>query len=138
MSSIERDHHNSAFAYCVYVLSRMVVFWFFIAFILRNNSRLTNLRRFSQAEFHVLRGPRPQDAGTPSLLVVLTSEFNPGPVKGLHQQSNLCQTKSPQTLSAAKFLSNYTVQLQCLQRAPGCRVTEKANISTLIVGQDRP
>jgi hypothetical protein len=46
--------------------------------------------------------------------------------------------KSPQTLAAAKFLSNNTVQLHCLKRAPGRRVTEKANFSTLIVGLARP
>jgi hypothetical protein len=34
-----------------------------------------------------------------------------------------------------QFLSDYAVQLQCLQRAPrGRRVTEKSNFSTLIVG----
>jgi hypothetical protein len=32
------------------------------------------------------------------------------------------------------FLSNYTVELQCLQRAPGRRVTEKSHFSTLNVG----
>jgi hypothetical protein len=37
-------------------------------------------------------------------------------------------------LAAAIFLSNYTVQLQCLQCAPGHRVTEKSNFSTLNVG----
>jgi hypothetical protein len=43
---------------------------------------------------------------------------------GLHRQSNL---KSPQTTCYCHFLSNYTVQLQCLQRAPGHRVTENKN-----------
>jgi hypothetical protein len=37
-------------------------------------------------------------------------------------------------LASANFLSNYTVQLQCLQRAPGRRVTEKCHFSTLNVG----
>jgi hypothetical protein len=37
-------------------------------------------------------------------------------------------------LATAKKLSNYTVQLQCLQRAPGRRVTEKSYFSTLIIG----
>jgi hypothetical protein len=50
---------------------------------------------------------------------------------GLHRQSNL---KSPQTTSTAIVLSNYTVQLQCLQCAPGRRVTEKSQCSTLNIG----
>jgi hypothetical protein len=39
-------------------------------------------------------------------------------------------------LATAIFLSNYTVQLQCLQSAPGRRVTEKSQFSTLNVGLD--
>jgi hypothetical protein len=42
----------------------------FSTFILRNNSALTNLQSPLHAVFHVLRGPRPQDAGTYSLLLV--------------------------------------------------------------------
>jgi hypothetical protein len=37
-------------------------------------------------------------------------------------------------LATAIFLSNYTVQLQCLQRAHGRRVTEKSHFSTLNIG----
>jgi hypothetical protein len=37
-------------------------------------------------------------------------------------------------LATAIFVSNYTVQLQCLQRVPGHRVTEKCHFSTLNVG----
>jgi hypothetical protein len=47
-----------------------VIFFFVIALILWNNSALTNLRSLLHAEFHVLRGPRPQDAGTHSLLLL--------------------------------------------------------------------
>jgi hypothetical protein len=43
---------------------------FLITLILWNNSELTNLQRLYHAVFHVLRRPRPQDAGTPSLLAV--------------------------------------------------------------------
>jgi hypothetical protein len=50
---------------------------------------VTNLQRLYHAVFHVLRGPRPQDAGTPLLSSVLTSESDSGPGKGLHRQSNL-------------------------------------------------
>jgi hypothetical protein len=32
------------------------------------------------------------------------------------------------------FLSNYTVQLQCLQRAPDAELQKRATFSTLIVG----
>jgi hypothetical protein len=46
--------------------------------------------------------------------------------------------KSPQILAAAKLLSNYAVQLQCLQCAPGRRVTENAIFSAPIVGLDGP
>jgi hypothetical protein len=53
----------------------------------------------------------------------LTLKSDPG------QESNL-----KGLLATANFLSNYTVQLQCLQRAPGRRVTEKSHFSTLNVG----
>jgi hypothetical protein len=51
----------------------------------------------------------------------------------LQRQSNL---KSPQTTCNCIFLSNYKVQLHCLQRAPGCRVTEKSHFSTRNLGLD--
>jgi hypothetical protein len=107
----------------------------FIAFIHRNNSGLTNLQRLSHAVFHVLYicRPRLQDGGTPLLLSVLTLESDSRPGKGLHRQSNLPQSLHRPWLLQI-FISNYTVQLQCLQCAPGSRVTEKAIFSALIVG----
>jgi hypothetical protein len=41
--------------------------FFLIASFLWTNSELTNLQKLSNAEFYVLRGPRAQDAGAPSL-----------------------------------------------------------------------
>jgi hypothetical protein len=74
------------------------------AFILWNNSALTNFWSLLHVVFHVRRAPRFQNAGTPSL--------------------------SPLWF----VLSNYTVQLQSLRRALGRRVKETANFSPLIVG----
>jgi hypothetical protein len=74
--------------------------------------------------------------GTPSLSTVFDLKADPGHRVSLITRVN---TDSPTSslhrlLATAIFLSNYTVQLQCLQRAPGCRVTEKCHFSTLNVG----
>jgi hypothetical protein len=65
--------------------------------------------------------------GTPSLLTVFLT-FKVSPRTGVQPQS------LNRLLATAKKLSNYTVQLQCLQHAPGGRVTEKSHFSTLNVG----
>jgi hypothetical protein len=67
--------------------------------------------------------PRPQDAGHLRFRLFLTLKSDPG------QESNLKVSTDYMLLQF--FLSNYTVQLQCLQRAPGRRVTEKSQFSTL-------
>jgi hypothetical protein len=54
--------------------------------------------------------PRPQDAG--HLCFQLFFYFNVRPGTGVQPQS------LNRLLATAIFLSNYTVQLQCLQRAP--------------------
>jgi hypothetical protein len=64
--------------------------------------------------------------GTPLLSTVFDFKVRPG--TGVQPQS------LNRLLATAIFLSNYTVQLQCLQRAPGRRVTEKSPFSTLNVG----
>jgi hypothetical protein len=81
------------------------------------------------------RGIRRLDA-TSSHLVINRKPTEPGLTnnQGQHRQSNL---KSPDYLRLQFFLSNYTVQLQCLQHAPGRRVTEKSHFSTLNVGLAR-
>jgi hypothetical protein len=70
--------------------------------------------------------------GTPSLLTVLTLKSDPGNKPGS------AQTVQPQVstdyLLLKKKLSHYTVQIQCLQLAPGRRVTETSHLSTLNVG----
>jgi hypothetical protein len=72
----------------------------------------------------------------PSLSTVFDLKADPGHRVWLITRVN---TDSPTSslhrlLATAIFLSNYTVQLQCLQRAPGRRVTEKCHFSTLNVG----
>jgi hypothetical protein len=64
--------------------------------------------------------------GTPSLSTVFDFKVRPG--TGVQPQS------LNRLLATANFLSNYTVQLQCLQCTPGRRVTEKSHFSTLNVG----
>jgi hypothetical protein len=64
--------------------------------------------------------------GTPLLLTVFYFKVRPG--TGVQPQS------INRLLATTNFLSNYTVQLQCLQRATGRRVTEKSHFSTLNVG----
>jgi hypothetical protein len=93
---------------------------------------VTNLQRRFHALLYTLRGPRPQDAGSPWLLSVLTSESDSRPGKCLHQQSNLplCLNR-PWLLQF--FLSNYIVKLQCLQRAPDAGLQKRATFSTIIV-----
>jgi hypothetical protein len=70
--------------------------------------------------------PRPQDVGHLCFRLFLTLKSDPG------QESSL--KVSSEYLLVQFFLSNYTVQLQCLQRAPGRRVTEKRHFSTLNAG----
>jgi hypothetical protein len=79
-----------------------------VAFILLNNSGVTIWHGLFNARFHVLHGPRPQDAGTPLLLSVLTSELDSGPGKGLHQQSNL-----PWSLNRPWLQQFLSLTLQC-------------------------
>jgi hypothetical protein len=89
---------------------------------------VTNLQRRFHALFYTLRGPRPQDAGFPWLLSVLTSESDSEPGKCLHQQSNLpgCINR-PWLLQF--FLSNYIVKLIAVfATSPRGRVTEKSHL----------
>jgi hypothetical protein len=113
-------------------------FWVFLTHLFFEITQdVGNLPRLYHAVFHLLRGPRPQDVGTPSpFLSVLTSESASGPGKGLHRQSNLTWSLH-RLLATAIFISNYTVQLQCLQRAPCRRESEKSHFSTLNVGLAR-
>jgi hypothetical protein len=83
----------------------------FYAFILWNNSGVTNLQILYHAVFHILIGPRPQDAGTPLLSSVLTSESDSGPGKGLHRQSNLPRCLHRLFATAKKM--NYFYNLNC-------------------------
>jgi hypothetical protein len=84
--------------------------YFVNAFILWSNLALTNLRGLSHTVLHFLRarlrvhGPRPQDAVTPTLLLMQI------------------------------FVSNYAVLATCLQRAPGAGLKKRSNFSTVIVG----
>jgi hypothetical protein len=82
---------------------------------------VTNLGRLFHAVFQVQRKPRPQDAGTPSLSSVLTSESDSGPGKGLHRQSNL-----PRSLHRLQIqlYSAIAVVATC----PRMRVTEKSQL----------
>jgi hypothetical protein len=94
--------------------------------------------------FHVLRGPRPQNAGISLLLAVFTLKLDPGPGnKPTAAHTVQPPTKSPQTLTATKFLSNYTVHCNGSAcnvplDAPGCRVTEKAFFFSPIVSLAKP
>jgi hypothetical protein len=78
---------------------------------------VTNLRRLYHEVFHVLRGPRPQDAGKPSLSSVFYFRVRLGTWQG-SAPTVQPPLKYPTLLATAIFLSSYTVQLQCLQRAP--------------------
>jgi hypothetical protein len=64
--------------------------------------------------------------GAPLLLTAFDFKVRPG--TGVQPQI------FNRLLATASFFSIYTVQLQCLQRAPGHRVTEKSHFSTLNVG----
>jgi hypothetical protein len=66
--------------------------------------------------------------GTPSLSTVFDFKVRPG-TPGLTNNPGLHRL-----LATVIFLSNYTVQLQCLQRAPERRDTEKSHFSTLNLG----
>jgi hypothetical protein len=79
--------------------------------------------------------PRPQDVGH-LCFRLFWLEGRPGHRVSLITRVN---TDSPTSslhrlLATAIFLSNFTVQLQCLQRASRRRVTEKSHFSTLNVG----
>jgi hypothetical protein len=127
-----RKTWNTAFK----VQPKLVIVSFLAHLFFGITQDVTNLQRLYHAVFHALRGPSPQDAGTPLLSSVFTSDSDSGPVKGLHRQSNLPWSLH-RLLATAIFLSNYTVQLQCLQCAPWRRVTEKSNFSTLNIGLAR-
>jgi hypothetical protein len=98
-----------------------------------NNLGLTNLWRLSRALFHVVRRPRPQDAGTPLLLAVFTSELDPRPGEGLHWQIN-----RPQSLHRPWLLQSFNLTVQCNCNAcnvpPDAGIQKRANFSTIIVG----
>jgi hypothetical protein len=102
-----------------------------------NYSRLTNLRRLSHVVFYVLRGPRLQDAGTPLLSSALTLESDPGPGKGLHDQSNLHWS-----LHRPWPLQFFCAIIQC--NCSACNVPldlglqKNTNLSALIVGLAEP
>jgi hypothetical protein len=96
-----------------------VFFFMFNAFIFWNNSgcdKLTKTFNF-HAVSHVLRRPRPQDAGTPSFLAVFTSESDSGPGKGLHRQSDLPQSLHRLFATAIFFIQLYSA-IAMLARCP--------------------
>jgi hypothetical protein len=100
---------------------------------------MTNLR--GPSECGIPRSLRTQASRCGNTFAFGCLDFKVRP--GIRQQTRVCtdcpiSQKYPQTLAAAKFLSNYTVQLQCLQRALGRRVTEKVIFSALIVGRAGP
>jgi hypothetical protein len=109
--------HLQYFTYCKErTLQHQQSVTFFMVFILWNKSGVTNLQIIFHALFHVLRGPWSQDTGTPLLASVLLQSQ-------IRDLASVC-TDSPTSptaltyLSIWKMLSIYTVQLQCLQRAP--------------------
>jgi hypothetical protein len=89
----------------------------FLKKFLWNNLRVTNMWRLFHAVFHVLRGPRPQDAGTPLLSSVLTSESDLGPGKGLHGQSNLPGSLH-RLLTNANLLTHFIILIAVLENVP--------------------
>jgi hypothetical protein len=108
---------------------------FFNTFILWNNSVVTNLRRLFYVVFHVLRGLRPQDAGTPSFWSVLTSESDSGPAPTVQPPP-----KSLQTTRYCNFFNPfYNLNCTAWERAPWRRVTEKSHLihSKRRSGRDR-
>jgi hypothetical protein len=103
---------------------------FFNTFILWNNSVVTNLRRLFYAVFHVLRGLRPQDAGTPSFLSVLTLESDSGPAPTVQPPP-----KSLQTTRYCNFLTHFIISIALLENVPpDAGLQKRATLSTLNVG----
>jgi hypothetical protein len=103
-------------------------------FFLWNNSGLTNLR-LSHAVFHVLYGPRPQDAGTPMLLAVLTSKSDPARVSAPTVQP-------PPKSHRPWLLQSLYPTIQCNYIAcnvpPDAGLQKKTNFSTPIIGLSKP
>jgi hypothetical protein len=105
----------------------------FDAFVLWNNSGGTNLQRLFHAVFQVLRGPKPQDAGAPSLSSVLTSEQT-------WDLARVCTNSptSPKVSTDLGYCNCFYPTIQCNCSAcnvpPDAGLQERANFSTLILG----
>jgi hypothetical protein len=105
---------------CCYLLG------FFNAFILWNNEAVVHLCDLWHAGFHVLRGPRPRDAGHLCFGYCFDSKVGPyRPLTSYHSQSNL---KSQQTLATAKILTHFIISIAVLENVPRRRVTEKSHL----------
>jgi hypothetical protein len=88
--------------------------------------------------FHVLRGPRPQDAGHLRFGYCFDSKVGPvaplSPCTSVRVPDSQSNLKSPQTLATAKILTHFIISIAVLENVPLSRVTEKSNFSTLNVG----